>query len=148
MLSLIQSRKGVNRMTIDSFYPVLLVDNLQEEVDFFKELFGFSEIFTNDWYVSLKDASDNELAVILKHHETIPETHQQAVNGLILNVELENVDDFYKKVIQMNLPIVKDIKSEDFGQRHFIIESPSGTLVDVIQVTSPSEEHAESYTRL
>lgn len=134
-------------MTINSFYPVLLVDNLQEEVDFFKELFGFSETFASEWYVSLKDASDNELAVILKHHKTIPEAHQQAVNGLILNVELENVDNFYKKVIQMNLPLVKDIKSENFGQRHFIMESPSGTLVDVIQITSPSEEYAESYTQ-
>lgn len=134
-------------MTINSFYPVLLVDNLQEEVNFFKGLLGFTETFSSDWYVSLKDATNNELAVILKHHETVPSTHQQTVNGLILNVELDDVDTFYQKVIQMNLSVVKDIKSENFGQRHFIIESPSGTLVDVIQVINPSEEYEESYTQ-
>lgn len=64
---------------------------------------------------------------------------------LSVMLSLINVDAFYQKVIQMNLPVVKDIKSEDFRQRHFIIESPSRTLVDVIQVINSSEEYEESY---
>ncbi|THB79312.1 MAG: glyoxalase/bleomycin resistance/extradiol dioxygenase family protein, partial [Desulfobulbaceae bacterium] len=37
------------------------------------------------------------------------------------------------------------IKSEDFGQRHFIVVDPNGILVDVIQNIEPSAEFAEQY---
>lgn len=39
-----------------------------------------------------------------------------------------------------------DIRDEVFGQRHFMIESPGHTIVDVIQVIPPSEEFSQNYT--
>jgi len=43
------------------------------------------------------------------------------------------------------LPIVLDLKSEEWGQRHFIVEDPNGILIDVIQNIEPSAEFKEEY---
>jgi hypothetical protein len=41
----------------------------------------------------------------------------------------------------MHLPL----RSEDFGQRHFITSDPNGVLIDVIKVIPPSAEYASQY---
>ena len=55
---------------------------------------------------------------------------------------------FFKKSkwkIILKFKIIYDIKSEDFGQRHFILSAPGNILVDVIQVISPSKEYEDNY---
>ncbi len=42
--------------------------------------------------------------------------------------------------------MVLDLKSEKWGQRHFITKDPNGLLVDVIQNVPPSEEFVQQYT--
>lgn len=67
-------------------------------------------------------------------------------SGLLLNVEVNNVDEVYNTLRKdLKDSIILNIKSEAFGQRHFIIEGPSKILVDVIQVIPPSEEYKENY---
>jgi Xaa-Pro aminopeptidase len=38
-----------------------------------------------------------------------------------------------------------EIRSETFGQRHFIVADPSGVLIDVITEIPPGEEYAENF---
>ena len=37
------------------------------------------------------------------------------------------------------------LRSEDFGQRHFITRDPAGVMKDVIKVIPPSAEFAAQY---
>lgn len=39
-----------------------------------------------------------------------------------------------------------ELRSEDFGQRHFIIADPDGVLIDIITPIAPSPEFAAQYT--
>ena len=64
--------------------------------------------------------------------------------GIILNFEVDNVDKIYNS-IKDKVDIVCDIKDENFGQRHFIVEGPSEILIDVIQPIPPSEEFLKNY---
>jgi hypothetical protein len=43
------------------------------------------------------------------------------------------------------LPIHLEIRSEIFGQRHFITSDPNGILIDIIQVIPASEEYTQKY---
>ena len=44
-----------------------------------------------------------------------------------------------------NVRVVLPLRSEDFGQRHFIVSDPGGVLVDVITPIEPSVEFAAAY---
>lgn len=48
-------------------------------------------------------------------------------------------------ICKAGLPITLPLRDEPFGQRHFIITDPAGTLVDVIKPIPPSPEFAAMY---
>ena len=71
--------------------------------------------------------------------------YRKPVQGLLLNFEIDDVDAEYVRLKAAGLPILRDIKSEDFGQRHFITHDPAGVMIDVIKVIPPTAEFAVQY---
>lgn len=133
-------------MKINSFYPVIMTEEVKNCADFFIRYFDFQTTFEADWYISLMDENKNELAILDYRHETVPSGFRAPLSGMLLNIEVDNVDEVYEKLKQdLERKILLDIKSEAFGQRHFIIEGPSKILIDVIQVIPPTEEYAANY---
>jgi len=134
-------------MNVNSFYPVIATtqDLIAPMRDFYVNHFGFEVTFDVDWYVSLRHEGDKpyELAILQFDHPTMPHDSQKPVQGLLLNFEVDDVDAEYQRLIKdAGLPLIRDIKSEEFGQRHFITRDPAGVLVDVIMVIPPSGEFA------
>ncbi len=135
-------------MTLTSLYPVLMTDDVAAAGDFFTRHFDFETTFANEWHVSLQ-RDGFELAVLQAGHATIPETYPRATTGgLLINLEVEDVDDAYDRLVgREGLTPLRDIRTEDFGQRHFILAGPEGTLIDVITPTPPTEEYAASFVQ-
>jgi len=135
-------------MQLTSFYPVMCAPKIADARDFYVNHFGFSIVFEADWYISLKkedDARKYELALLDPTHATIPEGFRKPVQGLLLNFEVENADAEYARLIEgVGLPLHLPLRSEDFGQRHFITVDPNGVLIDVIQVIPFTVEFADS----
>lgn len=133
-------------MELSSFYPVICTDKIAATRDFYVTHFGFEVTFEADWYVSLR-RSDHELALVDATHPTIPEAGRRPVAGLILNFEVSDVDAEYRRLVEAaGLPLALPLRSEDFGQRHFIVTDPAGVLVDVITEIEPSAEFAANFT--
>lgn len=135
-------------MTLTSFYPVVCTDRIAECHDFYQRLFGFETTFAADWYVSLRrtEPPHQELALVDHSHPTVPEKYRSPVRGLILNFEVTDVDAEYDRlVVQAGLTVERSLRTEDFGQRHFIVAAPDGVLIDVITPTEPSADYAEHY---
>lgn len=127
---------------LSSFYPVIMAENVETASEFYINHFGFSVIFASDWYVSLK-RDQWELAVLRYDHATIPDGFRRPVNGLLLNFEVDDVDVEYQRLVKnAGVPERLPIRSEDFGQRHFIVEAPDGVLIDVITPIPMSGEFA------
>ncbi|TJV16034.1 MAG: glyoxalase, partial [Mesorhizobium sp.] len=42
-------------------------------------------------------------------------------------------------------PILRTLRDEAFGQRHFITKDPNGVLIDVIKPIPPSAEFLEQF---
>ena len=147
---MLSNHKGeVRFMKVNSFYPVLLTEQVASSATFYMDYFGFTPVFEADWYVSLKNNASTppfELAILDASHATIPSHFQRTVNGLILNFEVDHVDEEYERLIKKaGLPLHLDIRDEPFGQRHFITADPNGVLIDVITIIPPSDDFSSQY---
>lgn len=135
-------------MKLTSFYPVIGTAKLQESRDFYTRLLGFETTFEADWYVSLRRPGEPgyELALLDHTHQTIPQGYRVPAQGVVLNFEVEDVDAEWDRLVAgEGLHPVLELRSEDFGQRHFIVADPNGVLIDVITPIAPTEEYSEHY---
>ncbi|MBE1490145.1 VOC family protein [Plantactinospora soyae] len=135
-------------MELTSFYPVICTSRLAETRDFYTRLLGFETTFEADWYVSLRRPGPPtyELALLDHEHPTLPEAYRSPVRGLLLNFEVADVDAQWRRlVLAEGLPAELALRSEDFGQRHFIVADPNGVLIDVITPIPPTGAYAEQY---
>lgn len=134
-------------MSVSSIYPVLMTFDVETTSEFYRKHFGFSVTFESDWYVSLRRGS-YELAILNAGHETVPlELRSTPTSGLILNIELDDVDAEYRRLVEDGpLEALLPIRSEAFGQRHFIVTGPDGVLIDVITPIEPDEPYAAQFT--
>lgn len=134
-------------MKTTSYYPVIMTANVAATAAFYVEHFRFTPLFESDWYVHLQSAEDESvnLAVLDGDHETIPAKGRGRVGGLLLNFEVEDPDAEYDRARKAGLPILLELRDEDFGQRHFITSDPNGVLIDIIKPIPPSAEFAAQY---
>lgn len=134
---------------LSSFYPVIATHDIATAHDFYVRHFGFAATFAADWYVSLHrpDASQYELALLDASHPTIPEGHRTPITGgLVLNFEVDDVDAEHARLVgEAGLKELLPLRTETFGQRHFIIEAPDGVLIDIITVIPAEGEYADQY---
>lgn len=134
-------------MKISSYYPVIMTGDVNATAAFYVEHFGFRPLFESDWYVHLQSAEDAavNLAILDGDHETIPAEGRGRVSGMLLNFEVEDVDTVHERMVAAGLPVLRSLRDEDFGQRHFITADPNGVLLDIIKPIPPVGEFVEQY---
>jgi uncharacterized glyoxalase superfamily protein PhnB len=135
-------------MKISQFYPVLMVSDVAAVAAFYKTHFGFKPLFTADWYVHLQSVDEPaiNLAILDGGHESVPEACRGlTTNAMLLNFEVEDVDAVHARLLAHGLPMLRELKDEAFGQRHFITQDPAGTMIDVITPIPPSAEFIDAY---
>ena len=94
--------------------------------------------FEADWYVSLR-LGQFELAILAHDHPTVPEGYRALPRGVILNLEVTDVDAVHARLTQHpEITVVLPLRDEDFGQRHVIVTAPDDVLLDVIQPIAPT----------
>ncbi|MBZ9843337.1 VOC family protein [Mesorhizobium sp. CA5] len=134
-------------MRTTSYYPVLMTDDVAGTADFYVEHFRFEPLFASDWYVHLRSSEDRRvnLGIVQGDHETIPQEGRGRTSGLLINFEVRDPDAVYARIVAAGLPILRSLRDEPFGQRHFITTDPNGVLIDVIKPIPPSEEFLAQY---
>ncbi len=139
-------------MKLSSYYPVIAVDDVAVSTAFYKKHFGFVAAFETDWYVHLTLPNEDgagpviNLAILDANHQTIPEGYRLPAQGVLLNFETEDVDNFYQAMKNADVAIIQALRDEDFGQRHFIMRDPQGVMIDVIKPIPPNAEFASDYS--
>lgn len=135
--------------TLGSFYPVIATRDVDASRHFYASHFGFEVTFEADWYVSLHrpDAPHYELALLDHTHPTIPEGYRTSLQGgLLLNFEVDDVDAEHRRLVdRAGLTELLSLRTEAFGQRHFIVAAPDGVMIDVITVVPATAEYAAQY---
>ncbi|AZM53678.1 glyoxalase/bleomycin resistance/extradiol dioxygenase family protein [Streptomyces sp. WAC 01529] len=136
---------------LGSFYPVIATGDVAAARRFYTRHFGFEVTFEADWYVSLRrpDAPQYELALLDHAHPTLPEGHRTPLRGgLLLNFEVDDADAEHRRLVdEAGLPELLPLRTEEFGQRHFIVAAPDGVMIDVITVIPATGEYAGQYVQ-
>ena len=70
---------------------------------------------------------------------------QRKAAGILVNLEVEEVDAEYARAVAAGLKIHVSLRDEPFGQRHFITEDPNGVAFDVIKPIPLSPEFAKQF---
>ena len=130
-----------------SSFSVLIVNNLDNAKSFYVNNFGFNVAFQNEWYLHLVSESGIQIAFMLPNQPTQPEIFRIKTNGngFIFSLEVDDADQAYSQAINNSLDIVLDLRSEEWGQRHFVLKDPNGVYVDIVQSTEPTEEYKSGY---
>jgi catechol 2,3-dioxygenase-like lactoylglutathione lyase family enzyme len=135
-------------MKTTSYYPVIMTGDVAATAKFYIRHFAFEAAFESDWYVHLTSSEDPRvnLAILDGTHGTIPEVGRGRVSGLLLNFEVEDVDAVHERLAAAGLPILRSLRDEEFGQRHFITADPNGVLIDIIKPIPPKGKFVDQYT--
>ena len=134
-------------MKTTSYYPVLLVEDVAATAKFYRDHFRFKPLFEADWYVHLQSSEDKRvnLGLVRYDHDTVPPAARKPTDSLLLNFEVKDPDAVHARVVAAGLPILRSLRDEEFGQRHFITQDPNGVMIDVIRPIAPSAEFAAQY---
>jgi catechol 2,3-dioxygenase-like lactoylglutathione lyase family enzyme len=132
---------------INAVFPVLMTDRLAESRDFYAGLLGMRLAFEADWYVQLlsRTTPAAQLGLVASGHESVPAVFRRPAAGVLVTVEVENVDTVHERAQSRGLPIVLSLRDEDWGQRHFITRDPNGLAVDVVQVIPVTSDQAAAH---
>ena len=130
-----------------SSFVVFIVEDLNAAKSFYRDNFGFEVVFSGDWYIHLVSRSGIQIGFMLPDQPTQPAIFQQAFSGkgAIFSLEVDDADAAYAIAISKSLHIVLELKSEDWGQRHFCIQDPNGVYLDIVQSFEPTEEYQRDY---
>lgn len=134
-------------VNMNSLYPVICVESAEASKKFYTSLLDFNIVFELNWYIQLQSPADEnlQLAFVQRRHESVPKQFQDTPNGVVVTVEVDDVDTLYDKALDMHYDIALELKDEDWGQRHFMTVDPEGLLVDVVKMIPPSGEFLAAY---
>jgi uncharacterized glyoxalase superfamily protein PhnB len=134
-------------INVQSSFPVFIVGDLAAAKAFYLAFFDFSIAFANEWYLHLVSPSGVQIGFMLPEQPTQPEIFHAAYSGqgAIFSIEVENADLAYASAQEQALDIALQLRSEDWGQRHFSIRDPNGLYLDIVQAIAPSDEYQQGY---
>jgi catechol 2,3-dioxygenase-like lactoylglutathione lyase family enzyme len=132
----------------NSSFPVFIVDNLKKAEKYYTRHFGFNLAFENEWYLHLVSESGIQIGFMLPKQATQPGIFQSGYSGqgVIFSLEVDSADDAYSYATSQHLEVVLDLRSEEWGQRHFCLKDPNGIYLDIVQSVEPTEEYLTGYT--
>ena len=132
---------------MNSLFPVICVKSVSDNQKYYQSLFGLNTAFEIDWYAQLQSPENEflQIAFVQRDHPSVPAKYQQIPSGVVATLEVEDVDQYYKKAKELGLNVALDLRDEEWGQRHFMVVDPNGLLVDVVKLIPPSKSFAEHY---
>ena len=130
-----------------SSFPVFIVTDLIAAKSFYTENLDFDVAFANEWYVHLVSKSGVQVGFMLPEQPSQPPIFQKpyAGEGVIFSLEVDDADAAFAAAKSRSLHIVLELRSEDWGQRHFCIQDPNGVYLDIVQAIEPAEEYRDDY---
>jgi catechol 2,3-dioxygenase-like lactoylglutathione lyase family enzyme len=123
---------GVNATRL---LPNICTDRVAETRDFYLELLGFVVGFEHPgWYIQVSSPINPQLqlGIVRRDHEFTPKAFQQPAQGVIISVQVDDVDAAYAAALRRGSHVAHELRDENFGMRHFMVADPNGLLVNIL----------------
>jgi len=127
---------------IDAMFPVMVAENLEAVKQFYETVFGFKAVFYDEnFYLHIISPNNSiQLGFLLPNLVNQPEFLHSVMSseGFVISLEVKNAASAYSEAQKMNLNFIMDLKQEEWGQLHFIIQDPAGFSIDIVQHLEPT----------
>jgi len=120
----------------------IITGKLRETKDFYQRVLQFEVSFENEFYLLMQTPNHAaQLAFLLPDHPSQQPLFQTPFEGkgVFLTFEINEVDEEYKRIQTLGIPIEIPIRNEPWGDRHFSIVDPNGIGIDFVTYTSPQK---------
>ena len=110
----------------------ILTNNVKGLHKFYSSLFQIKPRFASIAYVEF-DIGGTILAIynLENHNEMVEIKAESAANkSMMIEIEVENVDEEYKRVCDMGIKIVKKVSTQSWGSRSFYFLDPDNNVID------------------
>ena len=122
-------------MNVTRLLPNICTDRMEETRDFYVSLLGFVVGTVHPgWYIQLVSPTEPriQLGLVRRDAEFTPEAFQRPAQGVIISVQVDDVEAVHAAAVKRGLQIAQALRTEDFGMRHFMVVDPNGLLVNVL----------------
>lgn len=129
-------------MSINSIYPDIQTTDIAASRDFYVDPLSLQVAWESDWYIALvaPETPGAQLALVAAGHESAPLDHRHRPAGVLISFEVTDATAVHQRAVQLGVPIARELRDEEFGQRHFMAVDPDGLLVDVVEMLFVPEE--------
>lgn len=123
------------------FNAGIITSKLQETKEFYTKTLGLRVDFENDFYLLLGSEAGDQVSFLLPDHPSQKPIFQSAFvgRGVYITIEVPDVDKEYERIKALNIDIAVELRSEEWGDRHFAIIDPNGIGIDIVTYTAPGE---------
>lgn len=135
----ISNAQTTNKMKLNAG---IITEKLSETKKFYTEVLDFGVSFENEFYILLHTPNNSaEISFLQPNHPSQKPIFQSAFNGkgVYLTIEVENVDEIYKRLKDIGVSMEFEIRDELWGDRHFAIKDPNGIGIDIVTYTKPAD---------
>jgi catechol 2,3-dioxygenase-like lactoylglutathione lyase family enzyme len=114
----------------------IITDKLEETKSFYVDKLGFSILWEADWFILLATPNGADtISFLVPNHPTQELLNFRKPfngNGIYLTIEVENVDLYFEELKKTGIDIALNIRSEEWGDRHFAVIDPNNIGIDFV----------------
>lgn len=129
-------RKDRSAMRVVRIVPNVASEAFLRSRDFYAGMFDLEvSVELDDWYLQLKSADDPRLNIgFLKPGSELfaGRDPSLAPSGVVLTIHVDDVDEAHDRAMRLGADVAADIRTEEYGQRHFVVVDPNGLLLNVM----------------
>ncbi len=118
--------------------PILSVSDVDASLAFYKEKLGFEERMSMpgpDGVTTFAGIALGEANFMLSREDTVPKA--DGVTFMVYIPEGADIDTVYQEVQAKGVTIVRELKTEYWGDRRFLVDDPDGYHIAMCQEVEP-----------
>ncbi len=113
----------------------IITSKIKESKTFYKTVLNFGVSFENDFYLLMHTpGNEAEISFLLPDHPTQRPVFQSRFEGkgVYLTIEVMDVEEEYKRIRALGIPIEIELRKEPWGDFHFAVLDPNGIGIDIV----------------
>lgn len=113
-------------MTVLRIVTNIATDSIPEVRTFYSDLFGLDAVMDHGWLVTLasRETTFPQISIAIEGGSGTPVPD--------LSIEVDDVDEVYRRAKKMGCRVVYDLTDEPWRVRRFFIADPTGKLLNVL----------------
>ena len=113
-------------MTVLRIVANIAADTVPDIRKFYSDLFGLDAVMDLGWIVTLasRETTFPQISILSEGGSGAPVPD--------VSIEVDNVDEAYRRAKEMGCKVVHDLTDEPWGVRRFFISDPTGKLLNVL----------------